>query len=433
VVKNFNLLLAFALLVPAHGQLAQGLSKTFGGGFGLNADPFEPGALSIFDYWTGHDPALWYEVEPTLGTFAPWLEHELSWVGTNPYELPSVLWGYYDVPEHNEPAWLVPLSGDAQIQAYIGWLKYLAGVLPRGSKVDLIAEPLHTNMSTLERALGGTGQTGWDGFIQAIKLARQYLPGIQLGILEYYIEFNDDSLDPTPNATSQYIAMLKTLAANGAALDFVSCEGDFLENVPTGDLTAAMQRLSTGTGLPVVISQLAINTNDLVNFQRIFIALWQSPYVIDVTYWAQSHETGTSYCDTCNDVLWSGGQPTDKLLWLQSYIPGSHPPNNFLNPSPSPSPSPSATPTPSVSPSPTPSVSPSATPTPIPSATPVPAPSSTPSPSATPSPAPTVSPGATPTPVTPGPTPELRHHHRHARDFDSLWQQFLSWLQTNNN
>jgi hypothetical protein len=433
-MKLSLLLLYWCWALPAEAQLAKGFSKTFGGDFGVDAHPFDPGALSIFNYWTGNDAALWYENESALGIFNQWIEHELSWAGSSQYELPSVLWGYYDVPEHNEPAWLVPLSNDAQIQAYIGWLQHLAGILPKGSRVDLIAEPLHTNMSTLERALGGTGATGWDGFIAAIKLARQYLPGIQLGVLEYYIEFNDDSLDPTPNATSQYIAMVKTLATNGAALDFVACEGDFLENVPTQDLTTAMQRLSDGTGLPVVISQLAINTTDLANFQRIFTALWQSPYVVTVDYWADSHETGTSYCDTCNDVLWSGGQPTDKLLWLESYIPGSHPPNNFAA-SPSPTPAPSATPTPSPSPTATPSVSPSATPTPTPSATPVPSPTVTPSPSATPSPVPTVSPSPTPTLVTPTPTPESsprdrRHHDRDDLDFGSLWQQFLQWLQS---
>jgi hypothetical protein len=176
-VPSFLLLCVFAC--PLDAQLAAGLPKTFGGDFGIDAHPFEPGALQIFNYWTGNDAALWYQNEPSPDTFAHWIEHELSWAAGAPYELPSVLWGYYDVPEHNEPAWLVPLSNDAQIAAYIGWLKYLAQILPKGSRVDLIAEPLHTNMSTLERALGGTGSTGWDGFIQAIKLARQYLPGMQ--------------------------------------------------------------------------------------------------------------------------------------------------------------------------------------------------------------------------------------------------------------
>jgi hypothetical protein len=435
-MKLILLLLYWCWALPAQAQLAKGLSKTFGGDFGVDAHPFEPSALSIFNYWTGNDSALWYENEPALGIFNQWIEHELSWAAGAPYELPSVLWGYYDVPEHNEPAWLVPLSSDAQIQAYIGWLKHLASVLPRGSRVDLIAEPLHTNMSTLERALGGTGQTGWDGFIQAIKLARQYLPGIQLGVLEYYIEFNDNPQDPTPNATSQYIAMVKSWAANGAPLDFVAAEGDFLENVPTSDLTAAMQRLSQGTGLPIVISQLAINTTDLANFQRIFVALWQSPYVVTVDYWADSHETGTSYCDTCNDVLWSGGVPTNKLLWLESYIPGSNPPNNFANPAPSPSPSPSPTPSPSPSPSPTPSPSPSPSPSAPPSPTPVSTP--TPSPTATPLPSPTVSPTPTPVEVSPTPTQSStplsrRHrqdHDRDDRDLHSLWEQFIQWLES---
>jgi beta-glucanase (GH16 family) len=112
--------------------------------------------------------------------------------------------------------------------------------------------------------------------------------------------------------------------------------------------------LSTETGLPVTISQLAINTLSLGNFQRIFTALWQSPYVTDLKYWADSHETGTSYCGSCNDVLWENGLPTDKLNWLISYIPGSNPPNAFASASPTPSPSPSPSPSPTPSPSPPP-------------------------------------------------------------------------------
>jgi hypothetical protein len=378
-MKRFLVILCL-LASNSEAQLAKGLSKTFGGDFGVDAHPFEPGALQIFDWWTGNDPALWYEIEPTPGNFAPWLVHELGWAAPYQYELPSVLWGYYDNPAFNEPSWLVNMSPAEQINQFIGFLKYLAVTLPQGSKVNLIAEPLHTNMSTLTQALGGQGVTGYDGFIAAIKLARQYMPGILIGVMDYNIETNDNQPWDL-GATTRYIALIKILIANGAAPDYLSCEGDFLEQISTSDLQTGLQRLGS-LGLPVEVSQLSINTTDLANFQRIFIALWQSPWTVNVDYWAESHATGTSYCSACNDVLWNDdGSHTDKLDWLISYIPGSNPPNAFTG---SPSPSPSPVPTPAPTPTPTP----------------------------TPIPVPTATPGPTPTPTA---TPESPRHHRHHR------------------
>jgi hypothetical protein len=85
-------------------------------------------------------------------------------------------------------------------------------------------------MSTVEQALGGQGETRWDGLIQAVKLARQYMPDILLGILDYNIETNDNQ-PWDPGATTRFIQLFNTLQTNGTDIDYISCEGNFLESI----------------------------------------------------------------------------------------------------------------------------------------------------------------------------------------------------------
>jgi hypothetical protein len=215
----------------------------------------------------GNDLGHWYEWEPVQGQFqSVYIQHQTTLAGT--YELQTVIWGYPDGqgPTQNEPFWLASLPPSQQVQEYINALQWLEATLPKGTKVNLIAEPTHTNMSTVVQALGGTGATGEDGFIQAVKLARQYMP------------------------------------------------------------------VYSATHLPIEISQLDINGLDeqmqLTVLQRVFIALWQSPYVFRIGYWASDPDSQTSYDGNNRDTLWRGdGSHKPALDWLIGYIPTSNPPN----------------------------------------------------------------------------------------------------------
>jgi endo-1,4-beta-xylanase len=323
---------------------ASGLKKWFGGSLGIDAHKGPLDWTKVFNWGSAIDLGLWYEWEPTQGNFqAVYVQNELAFLAQeNPpaqYEIAALPWGYPDGqgPTYNEPSWLASLPPAQQVQEFINALKFLSGVLPPGSKVNLIAEPLHTNMSTVTQALGGQGATGYDGFIAAIKLARQYMPGLLLGIIDYNIECNDNqSWDP--GATTRFIALLDILKANGAMPDYISCEGDFLENSSTTDLTTSMQRL--GAYLPVEISQLDIESgtagddaSQLATLQRVFIPLWQSPYVIGIAYFATDPISQSNYPGHVNDNLWRDDESHRPALdWLLSYIPTSNPPNVFTSP-----------------------------------------------------------------------------------------------------
>ncbi len=80
-------------------------------------------------------------------------------------------------------------------------------------------------------ALGGPGATGYDGLIALIKLQRQYLPGVLLGLNEFNV--CDLSSGNTFYLNSQAISCYKILHDHGAALDWFGAEGYWM-NYQTG-------------------------------------------------------------------------------------------------------------------------------------------------------------------------------------------------------
>jgi endo-1,4-beta-xylanase len=322
---------------------ASGLNKWFGGSLGIDAHMGPPDWTSVFNWGFAIDLGHWYEWEPSQGQFRGiYVQNELNFLGSQSpaaqYEIATVLWGYYDTPTNNEPSWMAALPAAQQVQEFINALQFLSGLLPPGSKVNLIAEPIHTNMSTVAEALGGTGATGYDGFINAVKLARQYMPKLLIGVIDFNIETNDNqSWDP--GATTRFINLINILKSNGASPDYISCEGDFLENISAADLTTAMNKLGA-TGLPIEISQLDIESgaagddaSQLAALQKVFIPLWQSPYVIGIGYFATDPISQSNYPGHANDNLWRYDESHRPALdWLLSYIPKSNPPNVYASP-----------------------------------------------------------------------------------------------------
>jgi hypothetical protein len=351
---NKLFLMLLAPLVPfmaAAAPLATNVNgKRFGFCLGVDAHEAPPDMPALVNYTQAGDLGDWYEYEPSQGVYQPvWIQHELSFVNAasqSVYVLGSFLWGYpgHQGPTYNEPSWLAALPAATQIQEYIDTCKFLQNLLPAGSEINLISEPLHTNMSTVAQALGGAGATGWDGLIQAIKLARQYMPSMKIGIIDYNVETND-SQPWDPGTTAKYINLIQTLKDNGAMVDFIGCEGDFLEKISTADLQTAMQRLGQ-FGVPVTIPQLDISSGaagddqaQLIATQRVFTALWQSPYVTEIAFFATDPQSGTTY--RTNDNNWRQDESHRPALnWLINYIPTSNPPNVFANPNPSPTPTP---------------------------------------------------------------------------------------------
>jgi len=368
---------AFLMLLTASTHASPPLvnGKWFGGDIGsyYSSGGVPNDYLAVFNMGFSNDPGLWYEIEPSEGTFSDWFPGGTTTIPVPPlYECPSVLWGYYDVPQNNEPSWMVNLPPAQQVNDYIGYLQYLETHLPKGSHVELIAEALHTNMSTVEQSLGGTGATGWDGLIKAIKLFRQYCPDLACVVMDFNLLWNDHlSWDGTATGTpetTRFINQINVLKANGAAPDFLADEGDFLDGATAEQITTSLNRIGA-LGIPIEVNNLDVENGaagddaaQLADMQRIFSAIWQNPYVIGIAVWDTWNGFGTGYPGHVNDNLYAGGNVATlvhrpALDWIISYIPTSNPPNAFAQPSPTPTPIPAPIPTPSAPvPSPAPAI-----------------------------------------------------------------------------
>ena len=122
-------------------------------------------------------------------------------------------------------------------EQYIEYLQAIAPYCP-GTYQIACNEVLRTNnqegSDDLLNILGGPGATGYDGLIALIKLQRQYLPGVLLGLNEYSVCDLSNGGNP-----AQYTYMevckkaYKILHDNGAALDWFGAEG-YWGNYTTG-------------------------------------------------------------------------------------------------------------------------------------------------------------------------------------------------------
>jgi hypothetical protein len=152
---------------------------------------------------------------------------------------------------------------------FIQYLQALAPYIRPGTYEIAANEVLNTshqqNNSALLTELGGPGVTGYDGLIALVKLERQYLPGALLGLNEYNV--CDWSTGNPPNTYNQEeaINVYKILAQNGAALDWLGCEGYWGNSQPGGGNsisgyqnainTVGPQLVTTrGTGAPNTIA-----------------------------------------------------------------------------------------------------------------------------------------------------------------------------------
>jgi hypothetical protein len=191
--------------------------------------------------------------------------------------------------------------------------------------VTIANEVLHTNPPPLAAALGGPGMTGYDWVLRAFQLARQYMPGVKLGINDYNVELNDHQ-PWDPGETTRYINLIRLLV-NGNLLDWIGCEGDFLESASPDDLKTAMHRLGA-FGLPIYITECTISDqNDqqqLIDIQNVFIPLWQSPYVFGFSFWDVYQNYGGSRPDDWLEN--SDGSHRPAFDWLIGYVPSSDPP-----------------------------------------------------------------------------------------------------------
>lgn len=236
----------------------------------------------------------------------------------------NLIWG------QQQPSWISSLDSATQYKYIETWIRQVGQRYPKIDMIDVVNEPLPGHnppdgggspaRANYEKALGGTGSTGWDWVITAFTLARKYLPNAKLLINDYGI-INDNT------ATTSYLQIINLLNQRGL-IDGIGVQGHRfeLESADTNTIKNNLSRLGA-TGLPVYISEMDLGNigdtgtpNDntqLQLYQKIFPILWKNPAVKGITLWG--YMQGEMWQTTCylvnSDYSW---RPA--MTWLAQYV-----------------------------------------------------------------------------------------------------------------
>ena len=234
----------------------------------------------------------------------------------------NLIWG------QQQPSWISNLDSATQYKYIETWIRNVGQRYPNTDMIDVVNEPLNghnppdglNGSANYEKALGGTGSTGWDWVINAFTLARKYLPNAKLLINDYGIINNNA-------ATTSYVQIINLLKDRGL-IDGIGVQGHRfeLESADTNTLKSNLAILGA-TGLPVYISEFDLgnlgdagtpdDNQQLQLYQKIFPILWNSPVVKGITLWG--YQQGKTWQTTCYLVN-TDGSLRPAFNWLAQYV-----------------------------------------------------------------------------------------------------------------
>jgi endo-1,4-beta-xylanase len=206
---------------------------------------------------------------------------------------------------------------EAQVE---NWIKTFCQRYPHTKLIDVVNEPPPHTTPNYTAALGA-GETGTYGWItKAFKLARQYCGSAILILNDYNnIEYADQE--------THFIDIVTQIKAGGAPIDAVGAQAHGASSLSAATLQANIDKLASGTGLPVYITEYDVNqasdATQLSIFQAQIPIFRNTASVHGVTIWGwiagRTWET--------NSGLVNGTTPRPAMSWLMQQLGRPVPPN----------------------------------------------------------------------------------------------------------
>ena len=265
-------------------------------------------------YWDQIVPeneGKWGSVEGTQGQYN-WTAldniHSFAKQHNIPFKEHNFVWG------SQQPGWIGGLSQANQKAAVEDWIKQFCTRYPDTQMIDVLNEPPpHTTPSYLA-ALGGAGASGYDWVITIFKWARQYCPTSILIVNDYnIIEQSGDN--------NNMIKLVTSAMKGGAPIDAIGAQAHGLTNASASTTQMYIDKLTSSTGLPVLISEFDLNiaddTQQKNQMQSLFTMFWNDPNVKGVTYWG--YIQGETW-ETNTWLLSTGGTERSAMSWLMQFV-----------------------------------------------------------------------------------------------------------------
>ena len=265
-------------------------------------------------YWDQIVPeneGKWGSVEGTQGKYN-WTAldniHSFAKQHNIPFKQHNFVWGA------QQPSWIGGLSQADQKAAVEDWIKQFCTRYPDTQMIDVLNEPPPHTTPPYMAALGGAGTTGYDWVVTIFKWARQYCPTSILIVNDYnIIEQSGDN--------NNMIKLVTAAMKGGAPIDAIGAQAHGLTNASASTTQMYIDKLTSSTGLPVLISEFDLNiaddTQQKNQMQSLFTMFWNDKNVKGVTYWGyiqgQTWETNTW-------LLSTGGTERSAMSWLMQFV-----------------------------------------------------------------------------------------------------------------
>ena len=265
-------------------------------------------------YWDQIVPeneGKWGSVEGTQGKYN-WTSldniHSYAKQHNIPFKQHNFVWGA------QQPSWIGGLSQANQKAAVEDWIKQFCTRYPDTQMIDVLNEPPPHTTPPYLAALGGAGTTGYDWVVTIFKWARQYCPTSILIVNDYnIIEQSGDN--------NNMIKLVTSAMKGGAPIDAIGAQAHGLTNASASTTQMYIDKLTSSTGLPVLISEFDLNiaddTQQKNQMQSLFTMFWNDKNVKGVTYWG--YQQGQTW-ETNSWLLSSGGTERSAMSWLMQFV-----------------------------------------------------------------------------------------------------------------
>lgn len=301
-------------ILPASAQLSSNPNKFLGNI--TTRGNVEPGGgvpkyYTLWNQITCENESKWSSVEGTRGTF--------NWGGANnafnyakqhnfTYKFHALVWGA------QYPSWLENLSAKERFAAMTNWFDHAKSQYNTLPMIDVVNEAVGMHQQgnpMMKETLGGGGKTGYDWLIKAFEMAYERWPDAIL----IYNDYNSIRWD-----LNNYITLVQTLRDAGAPIDAYGNQSHELSDISLDELERVLKQQQDALKMPMFSTELDIDiaddTKQKLQYQKVLPAFWEKPYCAGVTLWG--HVLGATWVD--NSGLYRNGEERPAMTWIKEYM-----------------------------------------------------------------------------------------------------------------
>lgn len=312
--RNLLMMAASLCILPASAQLSSNPNKFLGNI--TTRGNVEPGGgvpkyYTLWNQITCENESKWSSVEGSRGNF--------NWTGANnafnyakqhnfTYKFHALVWGA------QYPSWLENLSAKERFAAMTNWFDHAKSQYNTLPMIDVVNEAVGMHQQgnpMMKETLGGGGKTGYDWLIKAFEMAYERWPDAIL----IYNDYNSIRWD-----LGNYITLVQTLRDAGAPIDAYGNQSHELSDISLDELERVLKQQQDALKMPMFSTELDIDiaddTKQKLQYQKVLPAFWEKPYCAGVTLWG--HVLGATWVD--NSGLYRNGEERPAMTWIKEYM-----------------------------------------------------------------------------------------------------------------